>query len=82
MRPRRSIASARFRHVRSSTGSRPGYSDLFIGCGDLTSLEVIVAVVVECTGFARISVSPIQPQNFFPGGGGSAVTLIPKVSAA
>ena len=48
----------------------------------VTSIEVIVAVVVESSGLARISVSPIQRENFFPGGGGSAVTLIPKVSAA
>ena len=41
----------------------------------VTSIEGIVAVVVSADGFARIWVSPLQPANFFPGSGGSAVTV-------
>jgi hypothetical protein len=41
----------------------------------VTSLETMVAVVVSPDGFARIWVSPLQPTNSFPGGGGSAVTV-------
>ena len=41
----------------------------------MTSLETMVAVVVDADGFARIWISSLQPANSCPGGGESAVTV-------